>query len=163
MILAAAVLVGSVSSTPTFGHAHQKPEADHHDHLDWAAHDHSHSHMEAVFGTEQHASVETNDSVFHLHGMWFGIPFRLPAPTEREDARATEHPLAQACLTPTVTIVAGQSGSVWQRLVCFDFFRLAPDLSAGLEPSLTPLHGMRPCGPSGRHCALEARSGVLRC
>jgi hypothetical protein len=163
MILATAVLFGSVGSTPTVGHAHDNPNADDHDHLDWATHDHSHSHLDAISGTEQHALVESDNAVFHIHGMWFGIPFSMPAPTEPKQTRPTEHPLALACLTPTVTVIAGHSGSVWQRIVCSDFVGLVPDLYARLEPPINSLHGMPSCGSSRGHCALEARSGVLRC
>lgn len=163
MILAASVLAGSVGSTPTFGHAHEKTEADHHDHLDWAAHGHSHAHLDAVSGTEQHASVESNDAVFHLHGMWFGIPFSLPAPTEPEDARATQNPLATACLAPVVTMVATHLGSVRGRPICPDAFGLAPDPRAGLELPRILLPGSWSLSRAGGHCALEARSAVLRC
>lgn len=161
VILATAVLLGSVASTPIFGHAHERPEADRHDHLDWAAHEHSHLH--AARHAEQHTAVEANDAVFHLHGMWFGIPFSLAAPTEAEDARLVANPLAMAVPTPAVTIVASRVGSVRERIVCPNEFGLASDSQAGLEPSATLLSGTRSLGRCGGHCALEARSGVLRC
>ena len=162
-MLATAVLVGSVGSTPIFGHAHEKPDADDHDHLHWAVHEHSHLHLNAARHGERHAAVEANDTVFHRHGMLFGIPFSLPAPTEPHDDRLVQNPLAMAVLTPGAAVVTSHLGSVGERIVCPDAFVLAPDPRAGIEPSATLLSGTQSLDPPGGHCALEARSGVLRC
>src|SRR5262245_50730633 len=123
VLLAAAVLAGSVGSTPTFGHAHENPDADDHDHLDWAAHEHSHSHLQTTHEDEHHAAIEANDAVFHLHGMLYGIPFSLPI--QPDDARPIANPLAMAVLTPNVAIMANQLGSTGERIIGPDAFVLA--------------------------------------
>src|SRR5262245_26477640 len=161
VLLAVAVLAGSVGSTPTFGHAHEKPDADDHDHLDWAAHEHSHSHLQATHEDEHHAAIEANDAVFHLHGMMYGIPFSLPI--QPDDARQVANPLAMAVLTPNMAIIASQFKWAVERIIGPDAFALAFSSQVGIAPSAGLLSRIQPLDPPGGHCALDARSGVLRC
>ena len=167
LMVATNVLVGSIASTPTFGHAHALPTSLHHDHRDSDSVEHSHrSHSHGQLATshdDDDDAIVLAGRVFHLHGTWFGIPFTIPAPAERhngDDGRRL--PLADSCLMSLTPNSATGVGPVRERPGWSDSLRLAPDLGAGLQ--------LRPFSPLDRpaltgavsQCALQARSGVLR-
>src|SRR5262245_15574962 len=111
VFLATAILIGSVGTSPMFGHAHETADADH-DHHDWSAHEHDYlaSHHES--GMDGCSSVESGNAVFHLHGTWCWIPFSVPAPAGNGKAHVVVNPLAMAVLLPAVTVGVDQFGSI---------------------------------------------------
>jgi hypothetical protein len=167
VFLATAVLGGSVGSSPMFGHSHDEPEGDYHDHLAWSADDH-HDHHDHEHSRVQHESnivsdliVEPDDSVFHVHGTWFGIPFSLPVPAKHKDVRVGMEPMAVVALTPVV--VVADFGVLAKRLASPGMFGIPPDPHSGHRASAALRLANWFPDLSGGHCALETRSGVLRC
>ena len=166
LMFAASVLVGSVASTPTFGHAHPLPASLHHDHgrSEALAHSHvSHSHGQPVNDHAHDALIAVDASVFHLHAVWFGVPFTIPAPVEQQDDHGRRVPLADACFTSAGPSVATGVGPVRERSVWPDVLGLALDIGAGLQVPTNPRLTSPPLHEAGIPRALQARSGVLRC
>ena len=132
LLLAAIALAGSVGSSPVIGHAHGPILDTSHHHHGWADHDHSPPHAEE--GDDHDATPRVGESVFHLHGAWFGIPFSLPtaAPRGTQGERIDYHPGADACL-----VQASASDVVHPRW--------EPPLSSPESWLLYPL-----CAPSGQ-------------
>jgi hypothetical protein len=166
LMVAASVLVGSVASTPTFGHAHRlsdSPPYDH-DHSEALAYSHgSHSHGQPLDDHAHDAVITLEDSVFHLHGVWFGIPFTTPAPVEHQNDNGGRVPLTDACFTSAGPGLATGVGPVRERSVCPDALRLALDIGTGPQIPTNPRLTSSPLLEPGIPCALQARSGVLRC
>ena len=166
LMVAASVLVGSVASTPTFGHAHRLSASMpyDHDHSEALAHSHgSHSHGQPVDDHAHDAVIALDDSVFHLHGVWFGIPFTTPAPVEHQNDHARRVPLTDACFTSAGPGLATGVVPVRERSVRPDALGLALDIGAGLQIPTNPRLTSSPLLEAGTPCALQARSGVLRC
>src|SRR5688572_341888 len=108
LMLAAIVLIGGFGTSPTTGHAHGRPHdshAGHHD--DWAAHDHPHVHR--AEGDEHDGDAVVDGLVFHLHGVWFGVPFSLPIQPGRDDDATPSDLLHHACPTPGLTEAPSQA------------------------------------------------------
>ena len=166
LMLAAGVLVGSVASTPTFGHAHPVSGPLHHVHHDLDAIDHSnwsHFHQEASDDHDDHAAIILCESVFHLHSVWFGVPFTLPAPAGHQNQQAGRVSLADACWTSGATAVSTNGAAVRERGVWDDVSALTIDRDGAIPLSTNSLCTSALCGEVEPPCALPARSGVLRC
>jgi hypothetical protein len=108
LLLATSLLVTSTGSPAAF-HAHARPHASHHE--DWAAHPHDHDDGYGELEEEDHPhSPRIFESVFNLHGVWFGVPFSLPV-TEREVVTYIRlFPVAASPLAASDPIDAFKSG-----------------------------------------------------
>lgn len=165
LLLAATVLAGSVASSPTFGHAHPLPDSIAHDHHDaeLIGHFHSPHHHDGLAETDGHDAGVLGSAVFHVHGVWFGIPFSLPALTGQPDGRPNAHPMADACLTPAASSQSGGIGSVSSHSNCPNGHGLPPPHGTATEITNNSVLCMPTRHSAGSHCAVTARSGVLRC
>ncbi len=166
LIVAASVFVGSVASTPTIGHAHSLPASPlpDLDHAEGLAHSHgSHSHGQPVDEHLHDAVIALDDSVFHLHGVWFGIPFTARAPVEQQSDHSRRVPLADACFTTAGPGLATGVGPVRERSVCPDALGLALDFNASLQFPTNSRLTIPAHHEAGTPSALQARSGLLRC
>lgn len=171
LLVAATVLLGSVASGPTFGHAHHNGHT-HHVHVDWDA---NHDHEDADDGhatsvVESNHDDDPDRSVafaagleLHLHGVLFGIPVSVPVPAEPDSDHETRTPIALAYVLRTPMLDGCSLRSLDGRVFCPEGWGLAPPLRAAVvstgrcfaytsaDISLEP------------PCALKAQSGVLRC
>jgi hypothetical protein len=164
LLLAAIVLVNGFGTTPMIGHAHglpHRPPDDHH--VTWADHDHSLEHL-MPDESDQHPDLPTvGDSIFHLHGVWFGIPFSLPSPTRPASNRIDSHPLADTLATMGMTASA-RPGMGWQPVLWPPgHLGCGPALDADLHVS-DHLQRTSP-SPDGAisPCALRVRTVLIRC
>src|SRR5215203_3932823 len=118
LVLAATVLVNAFGTTPTIGHAHGRPHPLHDDHhLTWADHDHSAEHAMPAESDQHPDPPIIGGAVFHLHGVWFGIPFGLTSPTSPGTNRNDPHPEADVLPMSGVTAVAKSPGTGLQPMV----------------------------------------------
>jgi hypothetical protein len=159
LLLATLVLVGTIGSSPTFSHAHGRPDSSHDAHFDH--HDHDHGPLDSRSDHDHEDSVSIDDSVSHLHGVLLGIPFALPTAPGEEGSRPGLLPFSEACLTPTATADADHFAA--KALPWPDVWGLASSPCAHRGPSAPALHAaLSPYGTISP-CALLTRSVMLRC
>lgn len=169
LLVATSMLLGSAASGPTFGHAHPNGDTQH-VHVDWDA-DHHHDdasrdHESAVVDAHHDHDADlavAGRSEFHLHDVWFGIPVSLAMPAEPDSDQETHNPFASAYVLPTPMIHGCSARSLEGRAVCPDTLGLALDIGAGLQIPTNPRLTSPPLHEAGIPCALQSRSGVLRC
>lgn len=170
LLLTTLVLVGSVGSTPTFSHTHARPDSSHDTHHEWLGHDHTssasltdHDHTSSVSPSDHdhEYAVSADDSAYHLHGVWLGIPFSLPNPSGQEGSRLGVLPSSEACLTPSASADAdplGARSSPWPTV-----WGLASSLRTWCGSSPLALLANASAHGAASPCALLARSVMLRC
>lgn len=169
LLVAAAMLLGSVASGPTFGHAHPNGDTQH-VHVDWDA-DHHHDdasrdHESAVVESDHDHDADlavAGSLQFHLHCVLLGIPVSLPVPAAPRSDHETHNPFASAYVLPSPVIHGCSARSLEGRPVCPDALGLALDIGAGLQIPTNPHLTSPPLHEASIPCALQARSGVLRC
>src|SRR5947208_3037771 len=99
LLLATSILVSGAAPSAAFGHAHSLPNGVHHVHDEWDPPGHSHPDDE---DDGDDAAVITA-SVFHVHAVWFGIPFTLPVPSDHDRDRSPLRPWSANSCFPRPT------------------------------------------------------------
>lgn len=83
VVLAAVILVGSLGTSATYGHAHGRGTVDHHHHAanpsDHDHPDHDGQHLPSRDGDHEPLLALAAESAYHLHAVYFGIPFVVPS------------------------------------------------------------------------------------
>jgi hypothetical protein len=167
LVLATFVLVGSLGSSPTFGHAHEGGDSDHR---------HLGHHLGHHLGSELGHDADHHDGLheehdgsewlarrgieYHLHGVLFGIPFTVPNPSAQLSSTSNPFLLADDC--PTLIPAFGVSHLLKERIpwpVDWGVFDLALGIASGTA-SHRSTYRFDSFPPS---CSPQARSVVLRC
>jgi hypothetical protein len=161
LVLATFVLVGSVGSSSTFGHAHEGGDSNHY-HVGFeVGHDADHDshHHDGLEDEHDGPELLAGGGEFHLHSVLFGVPFTL---LNASAERTSTHHVWLSVGCPTLSTSFDGSHLLKERIPWpFDWGLI--DFALGIDSGSVTGRSAYGFDSSAPSCSPHARSVVLRC